>query len=156
VDWRDQVVVLGNAGHQQAEEPRERNGDCRNRAGLDDQEERPAVEKAPERRERLAQVNVLAARPRHHGGQLAVRQRRRQRQQPRDEPRGEQPSRAAHLPSDVGRDEEDARPDHRPDNDHRRVEQTEPAFELGVQALRGVVQRLRRCGHPASRLRNHD
>src|SRR5207248_5172457 len=47
-------------------------GDC---SGLYDEEECPAVEKAPERRERLAQIDVLPARLRHHRRKLSVRER---------------------------------------------------------------------------------
>ena len=48
------------------------------RAGLDHKKQSPAVEKTPEWAERLAQIDVLPARPRHHGRQFAVAEARRQ------------------------------------------------------------------------------
>ena len=70
-------------GNQRAEIAREADRDRRDRAGLDDQEQRPAVQETPERRERLAEIDVLAAGARHHRRQLAVRQRADDRQQRR-------------------------------------------------------------------------
>ena len=86
MDRRDQVVVVGDPRHEHAEEAREADGDGGDRAGLDDEEQRPAVQKAPQRRERLAQVDVLAAGARHHRRQLAVRQRADDRQHAGDDP----------------------------------------------------------------------
>ena len=147
VDWGDQVVVLGNRGPEHAEEARKRHADRGNSAGLNDEEERPPVQKPPQRRERLAQVDVLATGARHHGGQFAVGQRSRQGEQPRDQPGRQQPGRAADQARDVGGDDEDPRADHRADHHHRRVKQPESAFELGVEH-RGVGRRARGvCGH---------
>ena len=48
-----------------AEEFAERNAHSGDRAGLNHQKQSPAVEKAPERPERLTKINVLSAGPRH-------------------------------------------------------------------------------------------
>src|SRR5258706_292446 len=64
----------------------------RDRAGLNHEKQRPAVEKAPQRRERLAQVYVLAAGARHHRGELPIGQRADDGQRAREYPRRQQPS----------------------------------------------------------------
>src|SRR5215467_9966487 len=53
----------------------EGDADSSNRAGLDDEEQRPAVKKSPERPQRFAQVDVLAACAGHHGGEFAIAER---------------------------------------------------------------------------------
>ena len=53
----------------------ERNGNRGDGRGLNDQQHRPAVEEAPERPERFAQINVLPAGVRHGRGQFAIAQR---------------------------------------------------------------------------------
>ena len=78
---------------------REPDGDRRDRAGLNDEKERPAVEETPERREGFAQINVLAAGLGHHGGQLAVGERGHERQQTGNEPDDKQPAGRADLPA---------------------------------------------------------
>ena len=55
-------------------------------AGLNHQEQRPAVEEAPERAEGFAQVDVLPAGVRHGGRQFAVAQRGDQRERRGDQP----------------------------------------------------------------------
>ena len=62
-DVRDvpEPVVGADGGEEDAEEFSEGDADRRDGPGLDDEEERPAVEEAPERAERLAQIDVLAA-----------------------------------------------------------------------------------------------
>ena len=64
------------AGTEHAEKSRKGHGHRGDRARLDHQEERPAVEKAPKRRVGFAQVNVLAAGLGHHRRELAVGERR--------------------------------------------------------------------------------
>ena len=129
----------------------EADGDRRNRAGLDDEKERPAVEEAPERREGFAQVNVLPARLRHHRGEFAVGERRHEREQTCDDPDDEQPTGCADLPRDVGGDDEDAGADHRTGDDHRRIEQTKPAYEACpfVLSVLGDQSRVRHSGSVA-------
>jgi hypothetical protein len=129
---RDEVVVLGKPRNQVPGVAREADGDCRDRAGLDHHEERPAVEESPERRERFAQIDVLAAGARHHRGELSVRERRGERQHAGEDPGREQETGTSGLPSHFGGDEEDARPDHRAHDNHRGRVQSEAALELGV------------------------
>src|SRR6202521_5210837 len=45
------------------------------RPRLNHKKQSPSVEKTPERAERLAQIDILPARPRHHGSQFAVGER---------------------------------------------------------------------------------
>ena len=130
VHRRHQVVILGDPRPQHAEVTREADRHGRDRAGLDDQEQRPAVEEPPQRRERFAQVDVLAAGARHHRRQFAVGQRADDRQHAGHDPRGQQPSGAPTLPRHVGRHDEDAGPDHRADDDHRGVEEAEASCEF--------------------------
>jgi hypothetical protein len=133
VERRHDEAIVGDPGHQRAEVAREPDRHRRDRAGLDDQKERPAVEKAPDRRERFAEIDVLAAGARHHRRELAVRQRPDDRQQPCDHPPDQQPPRTADRPRHVGGHDEDSRPDHRADHHHGRVVETQPARELGVE-----------------------
>ena len=61
-----------NRRKENAEKLAEGHADRGDGSGLNHQKESPAVEKSPERAQRLAQVNVLPAGARHHGGQLAI------------------------------------------------------------------------------------
>ena len=65
----------GDRRKENAEELAEGDADGGDGAGLDDEEERPAVEESPERAEGLAEIDVLAAGLGHHGGQFAVAER---------------------------------------------------------------------------------
>ena len=69
-----------------AEKLSESDADGGDSAGLDHQEKRPAVEESPQRSQRFAQVNVLAAGPRHHGREFAVGEGADDGQEPRDQP----------------------------------------------------------------------
>ena len=61
-------------------------------AGLDDQEQRPAIEEAAERRIRFPQVDVHPARPRHHPRQVAVDHRAADGDQAGQNPGGDDPA----------------------------------------------------------------
>ena len=61
VNRRDQIVAFRNTRPQDAQITGERDGDSRDRAGLDDQEERPAIQESPQRRPRFSQVDILAS-----------------------------------------------------------------------------------------------
>ncbi len=83
--------VGGRDGREEdAEELAEGHADGGDGAGLDDQEERPAVEESPERAEGFAQVDVLAAGVRHHGGEFAVGERAGDGHESGDQPGGDQ------------------------------------------------------------------
>ena len=91
-----------DAGHQHAQELGERHGHRRDRAGLDDGEQRPPVEEARERREPLAQEHVLAAGLGHHRRELGVGQRAGDRHGPGDDPDDQQRARSP-LPTPAAR-----------------------------------------------------
>jgi hypothetical protein len=141
MDRLDQVPVQAHRRHQHPEVLGEPDRDRRDGAGLDHDEQRPAVEEAGQRPERLAQIDVLATRLRHHRRQLAVREGRREREQAGDQPDHQEPAGRSDLAGDVGRDDEDARPDHRAGHDHRGVDQSEPADEsaLGLDRHRQIA-----------------
>jgi hypothetical protein len=69
------VVLRGDPRHKYAGEFGESHRDRRDGAGLDHQEERPTVQETAKRPERLAQIDVLAARLRHGRRQFAVAER---------------------------------------------------------------------------------
>ena len=102
----------------------------RNRSRLDHQEERPPVQKAPQWPQRLAQVNVLAARLGHHRRQLAVAQRADHGQNRRHHPRAQQKRWRAGAACNIGIDNEDARADHRTGNDGGRTEQAQALHQV--------------------------
>jgi hypothetical protein len=112
VDRRDDPGGRRDRRHEHAEETREADGDRRNRPRLDNEKERPTVEKAPERRVGFAQVHVLPARLRHHGGEFAVRERGGDGQKSCNDPDGEQPTGGADLSRDVCRDNKNAGANH--------------------------------------------
>ena len=88
--------VRGRDGWEKdAEKFAESDADGGDGAGLDDEEERPAVKKSPERPERLAQINVLAAGLGHHGGQFAVAECADEGHDGGDHPRGRERARAS-------------------------------------------------------------
>ena len=68
----DEDILRRHPRNQDTEEFPESHGHGGNRSRLDDEEQRPAVEESEQRPESFAQVNVLAARARHHGGKLSV------------------------------------------------------------------------------------
>ncbi len=75
IDRRDDPGRRRDGRREDAEVAGERDGDGGDGAGLDDQEQRPAVEESPERAVGFAQIDVLAAGAGHHRGQFAVAQR---------------------------------------------------------------------------------
>ena len=68
-------VVGADGGKEDAKELSEGDADRGDGPGLYDEEERPSVEKSAERAERFAEIDVLAAGLRHHGGEFAVTER---------------------------------------------------------------------------------
>src|SRR5713226_835144 len=71
--WRNDPSGGRNGGEQHAEVTREAHRNGGDRARLNYEEERPAVEKSPERGIRFTQVHVLSASMRKQRCQLAVR-----------------------------------------------------------------------------------
>jgi hypothetical protein len=130
-DRRDHPSARRDRRPNDTEKAREPDSHCRDRARLNDQKQRPAVQKTPQRRIRFAKVNVLTTGLRHHGSEFAVRERRGNRHQSRDDPGDEQASGRAGVAGNVGGHDENARADHRADDDGRRIEQAQAANESG-------------------------
>ncbi len=107
-----------NRRKEDPEELAERHADGRDGPGLNHQEQSPAVEKSPQRAQRLAEVNVLPTGSRHHGRQFAVAQRANDGHEASDQPGANQQGRRIHFPSDFCRDNEDAGTDHRAHHQH--------------------------------------
>src|ERR1039458_5629592 len=134
-----QPVARADAGEEDAEELAERDTDGCDGAGLDDEEEGPAVEESPQRPQRLAQVNILPAGPGHHGGELAVAERAGDGHGRRHQPGRDQQRRRSNRPAHVRRDDEDARPDHRAHHNRSRGEQPHPPHKM--RCLLAVIPR---------------
>ena len=98
---------------------------------LNDQKERPAVEKSPQRPQRLAQVDVLAAGLGHHGRQLAVAERGDHGQDGRHHPRAQKQRRGVGAAGNVRVDDEDAGADHRSDHQRGRAEKAKALHQPG-------------------------
>ena len=86
-------------------------------SGLDDKKQRPSVEKAPQRTQRFAQVDILAAGFGHHGGQLTVAERANHGHDRGDGPCCEIQRRRIGQAGNVAVDDKDAAADHRAHND---------------------------------------
>ena len=87
-------------------------------SGLDYQKERPAVKKSPERPERFAQINILPARARHHGGQFAVAEGADDGQEAGHQPGPDQQCGRIDFARDFGGNNKDAGADHRTHDQH--------------------------------------
>ena len=72
----------------------------------------PAEQKPDEAAVRAAQIHIVAARLRHHAGDLRIAKRAGQRQKPRGHPHQHDGFRAAHVASHDARLQEHARADH--------------------------------------------
>ena len=132
----DKVARFANARPQHTKKPRKPDSHSRNGSSLNNEEERPTVQKSQSRRERLTQINILPARLRHHSRQLAIRQRRSNGKHSSNNPGQQQPSRTTKLPRHISRHNEDSRPNHPASDNHGAVKQAEPAAET---ARAGVV-----------------
>jgi len=63
---------------------------CGDRARLNDQEQRPAVKKTPQRPKRFAKIDILSAGSRHHSRQFAITESGDDGHESRDCPRADQ------------------------------------------------------------------
>ena len=120
-----------NCRKENSEELAESHAHRGNRAGLDDQKQRPAVKKSPQRPQRLAQVNVLPASARHHGGEFAIAERGHDGHEPGHGPRANQQRRRIDFARNFRRHNKDAGADHRPHHQHGGAGQAE-AFDQFV------------------------
>ena len=123
-------VRSGDGGKEHAKKFAERHAYRGDGAGLDDEKERPAEQESPQRAERLAQVNVLAAGFGHHGGEFAVAERANDGEHARDDPGAQIEGRRVGVAGDVGVDQEDAGADHGSDHDSSRAEQAKRRDQL--------------------------
>src|ERR1051326_4299564 len=89
---RNQVLFFADGGDQNSEISRETHRYRRDRSRLNDEEESPAVEKSPHRRESFAQIDVLTTGLRHHRRQLAVTERADNSEQTGHNPNDQQPA----------------------------------------------------------------
>ncbi|GBC83057.1 hypothetical protein HRbin10_02197 [bacterium HR10] len=130
-DGHDLTRLL-REGQEVAEVDGEAGGEGGDRARLDHQKLRPAVEEAPERTIREAQIDILAADAGERRSQLRIGERAQEREASGENPHGEDHPRRLHLARDRIRDDEDARPDDRPHDDRARFHQAESALQLPV------------------------
>ncbi len=133
----DEPVVDETEWKEDAEKLAEGDADRRDGSRLHHQKQRPAVEEAPHRPERLAQINILAAGVRHHGRQFAVGERARDGQESGHQPCAHQQRGRIDLAGDIGRDNEDAGADHRTHHQHGGAGQPEPFYELAFAGGNG-------------------
>ena len=99
-------------------------------AGAGDRERNPAIEKADQSAIGAAQVDVVAARLRHHGGDFRVGERAGQRQQSCGEPYHQHELGTADIAGHDPGLQEDAGADHVGDIDGRCGPRTHPAREF--------------------------
>jgi len=137
VQGRAEEHVGRQTGPEDGGEPRERDGDRRDGARLDDYEQRPAVQVAEQGRDPFAQIHVLSARAREHRRQLAIGHRAHEGYDTRHRPDDEQEARGVDLAEDLRRDDENPRADHRPDDEGGGVEPGDRLDEIGLRLLGG-------------------
>ena len=125
-----QPMRTRNRWKENAQEFAEGHADGGDGPGLNDEKKRPAVEKSPQGPERFAQVDVLAAGPGHHGGQLAVAQGADHGHDRGDDPCAQVERRRVGEPRDVAIDNEDAAADHGPHDDRGGAEQAQTLHHL--------------------------
>jgi hypothetical protein len=114
----------------------ERGSHCGNAAGVDDEEQREAVEEAGERPPGARQVDVLAADDRQPRAELGVDEAADHRQRPAGEPDEQHPLGRRQDARDVRRIDEDTDADDRAGDDDRRVPQPELAAEAAGRRRR--------------------
>ena len=132
----DEDLGLPDPGKEEAERLRERDGDRGHEAGVDREEEGPAVEESPEGGEGLGEEDVLPSRPGEGGGQLAVTEGSGQRQEASEHPQSQEEPGRLQVARHDGGGEEDPRADHAPQDEGGGVEQAETANELTRARLR--------------------
>src|SRR4051794_3837440 len=99
--WTENPVRASDAWDEDSEEFAEGYTDGCDGSALDDQEEGPSIEEAPERSERLAQINVLASGLRHHRGEFSVGECGGDGHEACDEPCGDQQRGGRHEAGNV-------------------------------------------------------
>ena len=117
-------------GKENAEKLAEGHADGGDGSGLDHQKKRPAVEKSPERPQRFAQVNVLAAGAGHHGGQFAVAEGADDGQKSGHQPGPDQQRGRINLAGYFRRDNKDAGADHGTHDQHGGAGQSQTLYQF--------------------------
>ena len=135
-----------NRGKENSQELAKSHAHSRNRSGLNHQKQSPAVEKSPQRPQRFAQINILPAGPRHHGGQFAIAERGHDGHKSRHRPRANQQRGRIHFAGNLRGNNKDAGADHRPDDQHGGAGQAQ-AFDqfLILRAMNFPVAAGSRC-----------
>src|SRR5208282_4950802 len=98
----------GDCGPEDSEKFAEGDADGGDGARLNYEKQSPAVEKPPEWAERLAQIHVLPAGPRHHGREFTVGERTDDGEKASDEPGAYEQRGRSYLARNFGGDYEDA------------------------------------------------
>ena len=129
-NWNgEQRRAVGDTGDEAVERDDQEDRARGHRAGEAGHERGPSRQKAGERTEGFAQVDVLAAGLRPQRGQLGVGHRAHEREDSPTDPRQEEPRRVGNCGGNRGRTEQDAAADDIGDDDGGRVEGAESAFE---------------------------
>ena len=123
-EGKEGAQILGHADSQ--------GGDT---AGLLHQEQHPAAQETCQWSIGGAQVDVLPAGLRHHGGQFREGYSSEETQNSGYQPHPEPGVRCAHLTSDLCRHNEDGRADHDANNNSRSLPGSESANETGLVRL---------------------
>ena len=123
-------VLRADGREEDSEEFAEGDADRGDGAGLNDKEERPAVEEAAERAEGLAEIDVLTAGLGHHGRQFAVAERADEGHQRRNQPGGNEKCGRADGATHICGDDEDAGADHGAHDDGRGGEEAHAAHKM--------------------------
>src|SRR5690349_5160531 len=109
---------------------RERDRDRRHAAGLDYQQQRPAIEESEERMVSFAQIGILPADLWQTLSQFGVDERTGKRNDAARDPRSQNERRSVDLLGDHVGIDEDTRPNNAAHHQHCRVEESKPAREL--------------------------
>jgi hypothetical protein len=131
-DGLDNPRLRGNCRQQYSEVARKSYGYRGDGAALNYEEQRPTVQKTPQRGIRFTQINILAASAGKHSRQFSARKGCGDRKQAGDDPRQQQAARGTGLAGDVRRDDKNSRADHRADDDHGAVEEADGPHETSL------------------------
>src|SRR6185437_10438769 len=127
-----QPMSGGNRREKDAQKLSEGHADGSDSAGLNDQEQCPAVKKSPERAEGFAKINVLPARMRHHGGKFTVSKGSDDGEESGDQPRANEERWRTDFAGNFCGYEKNSRTNHRTHHQHGRAGQAKPFDEFTV------------------------
>ena len=101
-----------NAGKEHTKKLPKPHRDRRRRSRLNHKEQRPPVQKSPDRPQRFAQVHILTPGLWHHRRKFSVAQRADQSHHRRHHPSRDQQRRRSESPAHIRRNQENPRPHH--------------------------------------------